>query len=499
MNPRDSVRRVREEEGQAIILVALAMSIFLVGAVGLAIDGAHLYAQRQMAQSAADAAAQAGIMSIFDNTYNQAGNPAAFSTGSTFTCGATDARTPCAYAILNGFNTANDTVTVSFPPASAAPGVNLATNYPVTLLQVNIQRQVSTTLMGLLGTSASTIQANAIAAIVQVLAPVPILVTHPTLTGSFSIGGTPLITICGGPSKSIQVDSNDPAAAQAHGNATVNLSHAGPPDPGNCTTGTGADFGVWGGPSAPPFIYNGGSTGKYLQPASPMQDPLAGVAPPPVPSVAPNPTPLGNGVSGCPASPRKPCMLYSPGLYPGGIDGKLQTVMFEPGIYYLQGGGIGCSALCDMYMATGFTDPVTGTGWTGNMLIYNTGSAANPTQSGSINLGANGNVALVGAPANSQYLGMLMFEDRNAAAQTHSLGGGGAMTLQGTIYLTNTRATMLANAAQYQALQLQGGSGSGTLIEGEIIVGTLSMGGNGAIQMNLNNNALDIQEVALVE
>lgn len=501
MNPKDSVRRVREEEGQAIILVALAMSIFLVGAVGLAIDGAHLYAQRQMAQSAADAAAQAGIMSIFDNTYNQAGNPAAFSTGSTFTCGATDARTPCAYAILNGFNTANDTVTVSFPPASAAPGVNLATNYPVTLLQVNIQRQVSTTLMGLLGTSASTIQANAIAAIVQVLAPVPILITHPTLSGSFSTNGGVLVQICGGPSKSVQVNSNNTTATINKGTSgTVNLSHAGPPDPGNCTTGTGADFGVWGGPSSPSFTYLGGSTGKYLQPASPMQDPLAGVAPPPVPSLAPNPTPLGNGVSGCPASPRKPCMLYSPGLYPNGIDGKLQTVVFEPGIYYIQSSnGVGCSALCDMYMATGFTDPVTGTGWTGNMLIYNTGPTSNPTLSGPINLGANGSVSLVGSPTNSQYLGILLFEDHNAAAQSHSLGGGGAMTLLGTVYLTNNRDTMLATPTQYQTLNLQGNPGSQTLIQGEVIVGVLNMGGNATIQMNLNNNALDIQEVALVE
>jgi uncharacterized membrane protein len=42
------------------------MSILLIGALGLAIDGGQMYAHRQMAQAAADAAAQAGIMSIFD-------------------------------------------------------------------------------------------------------------------------------------------------------------------------------------------------------------------------------------------------------------------------------------------------------------------------------------------------------------------------------------------------------------------------------------------------
>ncbi len=107
--------RYKSEEGQAVILVALAMSIFLIAAIGLAIDGSHIYAQRQMAQTAADAAAQAGIMSIFDGT--NSGGTAAFSTGSSFNCSTTDARTPCIYASKNGFGgSANDTVTVSFPP-----------------------------------------------------------------------------------------------------------------------------------------------------------------------------------------------------------------------------------------------------------------------------------------------------------------------------------------------------------------------------------------------
>lgn len=488
--------RCKGEEGQAVVIVALAMSIFLIGGVGLAVDGAHMYAQRQMAQAAADAAAQAGIMSIFDQTNTASGNPAAFNTGGSFVCGNPDPRTPCSYADMNGFGSTRDTVTVSFPSASAAPGVTLAPNYPINLIQVTVQRSVPTTLMRLLGPAASTIEATGIAAVVQVLAPVPILVTHPTYPYTFAIGGTPYITICGGPSKSIQVNSSSSYAARraagSGGAATVDLTHAGPPDPGNCTTGTGASLGVWGGPSTPFNRDLFGSTGKYIQPSSPMQDPLANVAPPPIPTTLGTQTPLGNGVSGCPAAPLKSCVLYSPGLYPNGINGKLSTVVLEPGIYYIQNGGVNCSSLCDMYMATGFTDTVTGTGWTGNILMYNTGN-------GAFNLSANANISLVGSPPNSQYSGILLFEDRNASAQGHTLGGGGAMTLQGTIYLTNSLPVMQGNPAQYQSLSLGGGSGSGTLIEGEIIVGTLSMGGRGAIQMNLNNNELEVQEVALVQ
>ena len=74
------------------------------------------------------------------------------------------------------------------------------------------------------------------------------------------------------------------------------------------------------------------------------------------------------------------------------------------------------------------------------------------------------------------------------------------MTLTGTIYLTNDRTTMLANAAQFQQLNLKGGSGSGTTVQGEIIVGALQLGGNGAITMNLSSNAIyTVNEVALVQ
>lgn len=499
--------RVKEDEGQAVIVVALAMSLFLFGAIGLGIDGAHMYASRQMAQSAADAAAQAGIMSIFDGTNTASSNPGAFSTDGAFTCGATDSRTPCAYANLNGFGGTGDTVTVDFPSDSIVPGVKFSGSDPTNLIRVTVQRTVKTTLMGMLGQTASTISATAMAGIVDVLAPVPIIVTHPTLAGSFSANGTPVVQICGGPSRSIQVNSGNSGAvayAGSGGNVSIDLSHAGPPDPGNCTSGTGADFGVWGGPGSSTYakVYSFGSTGHYQNPASPILDPLANVAPPPVPNFnAPNPTPLANGQEGCPASPVKACMLYYPGLYPTGLNAKGVTAVMSPGIYYIQNGGVICTALCSMYMATGVpadSGPnTTNTGWAGNVLFYNTGTS--PAGYGPISIGANGNVSLVGSPSNSTYLGMLFFEDRNAPALAHSLGGGGSLSLLGTIYLTNTLPIMNGNPSQYQSLSLQGNPGNSTYVQGEIIVGALNLGGNGSITMDLNSTAtLDVREVALV-
>jgi len=492
--------RLNDEDGQALVFVVLAMSFFLLGAVGLALDGSHLYAQRQMAQTAADAAAQAGIMSIFDGT-NGTGS-GGFSTSSTITCTTTDTRTPCKYASLNGFgSTASDTVTVSFPADTAAPGVTFSSD-AVHLMQVTVQRTVTTTLVHLVGPAATTVKATALAAIVSVASPVPILVTHPTLSNSFTLSGTPNVTICGGAGKSIQVNSSSATAVSLGGNSSVDLSKAGPLDSGTCTTGTGADFGVWGGPTAQP----GGITtgvGRYIAPASPVQDPLASVSPPSVPTIAGTMTALANGVSGCPASPNKSCVLYSPGLYTAGIDGKNSTPVFKPGIYYIQStAGMVCSANCDMYMATGFTDGSTGTntGWTGNMLVYNTGPSGNSTNAGTFDLGANGSIYLTGSPGSSSYKGILFFQDRSSVALSHSLGGGGAISLVGTIYMTNTLATMTATPSQYQSLSFSGHGGSSTTIQGEIIVGALSMGGSSGITMELNPGAsVLVRQIALVQ
>lgn len=509
MRTKHLMQRILNESGQTVVFVALAMGTFLLGAIGLAIDGAHIYAQFQMAQSAADAAAQGGIMSIFDGTNSRAGNPAAFtaSTGTAFTCGASDARTPCAFARLNGFNLANDVVTVSFPPDSTVPGVNFSGSDPTNLIQVTVQRRVDTTLMHMLGSAFSTVRASAMAAIVDVVAPTPILIAHPTLPDSFSTNGGPDVIICGGPQRSIQVNSGPgPAIATAlSSNTTIDLSKAGPADDGHCHTGTGTDFGSFGGPSRAGFNFLGGSTGHYLQPASPIDDPLKDV-PAPNPATLPQataPTTIGPGVNGCPVGELKQCYLFTPGIYPTGLTGKNEAVVFSPGIYYIQNGGVTCTANCDMYMATsGTPDTITNTGWTDNILIYNSGS-------GPINIGANGNVGmpgapLIGSPEASIYKSILFFEDHTSPANTgknaNSMGGGGALELQGTVYLTNSKATMLADATHYQQLHLQGNPGSATQIQGRIIVDALDMGGTAGIEMDLISTSDQlIREVALVK
>src|SRR5436309_1940640 len=106
------------EKGQALLLIVVVLGLVLMGGMGLAIDGAQIYSHRQLAQAAADAAAEAAVFSIFNKTYNP--------DGTAFTCSTAPANTACVYAARNGFG--SDTVDVSFPP-SPQNGVAGSTNY----------------------------------------------------------------------------------------------------------------------------------------------------------------------------------------------------------------------------------------------------------------------------------------------------------------------------------------------------------------------------------
>ncbi len=511
-------------------MVVVSLSVFLMGALGLAVDGSHLYVQRQLAQAAADAGAQAGIMSIFNGTNGSGSHSFGVGTGSpyTYTCTASDAATPCFYAeTLNGFNTASDTVSYTANPS----GVTLSTlspTYTVNVLQVTVRRSVPATLMTLLGWNTIPVSATGIAAIVYVDSPIPIIVTHPTLPGAFSLGGsgsTNKIKVCGGPPQSIQVNSSSGSAVSWTGNPVVDLSQAGPADPGDCSTGTGASFGVTGGPTSGSTIASLGSTGFYFDPSPIIQDPLSGVAAPVDPTTAGGPlnpawVPLAQGLNGCPATASVPCQLYFPGKYTSDIllsaaGGGKKYGVFAPGIYYMYGANFTAASNGNMYFATGLIDSVatttpnattaccgTGTGWgaAGNtpanagIMIYMTG-AGSPAATGAITVSSNSVVNLVGSPNSSSYKGILFFADRNAASKTHSLDGGGGLTLTGTIYTNSSR-----NDTVYQTLHFQGNAGSSTVLTGEIITSVLELQGTPGIVMNLNSLvSYKLNKVALIQ
>ena len=68
----DLVRRLRNDEGQVLVMVALMM-LGVVSVVGLVSDGGLVFAQRRDLQNAADAAAAAGAMQINEAVYRATG------------------------------------------------------------------------------------------------------------------------------------------------------------------------------------------------------------------------------------------------------------------------------------------------------------------------------------------------------------------------------------------------------------------------------------------
>jgi len=484
----------KSEQGSVIVLVAISL-VVVIGVAGLGLDASQLYVTKQQAQSAADAAAQAGAMDLFN------GGSAATATASVNS-----------YAVLNGFTAAQ--TSVSFPACSAQAWCNghvtLSGDSPA-LIEVTITKSVNTLFMSLFGVSASNVAATADAAIALAPEPIPIVVTHPTLNGAMSMTGNTTITICGGPARTLQVNSSSTTAASIGGGSTVDLHLAGPAA-GSCA-GTGGDFSVVGGPvsaTIPSWLTPVGVTEHYVQPASVIRDPLASVSPPTTTGLSAAPTPVvllpGDTSFGCPVAPVKPCQVYSPGIYTTGINVQNNLGIFQPGIYYLdntsgfQSGAHGYMQMCPVSACA--IDPTINSTQPG-MVVYN-------HTNGIFSVGANGDVNLVGSDLASAYKGILFFEDRSAPAHisgsnVHSLGGGGNLTLIGTIYITNcdSRDTTCSGTAMtstlYQNLKIAGNSGNTTLIQGEIIASALDLRGGGTISMTLSSTAsLTVRTVALV-
>jgi hypothetical protein len=137
------------------------------------------------------------------------------------------------------------------------------------------------------------------------------------------------------------------------------------------------------------------------------------------------------------------------------------------------------------------------------MLIYMTGPAVSGKDvTGTFTVNSNAgkqytNSTMIGAPNGSSYKGILLFVDRNAAANfNHSIDGGATLQLTGTLYLTSN----FNDSTVYQKLNLQGSGGGTTKLTGEIIASTLNLQGTPGIVMNLNSTVTyRLSKVALVQ
>jgi len=178
-------------------------------------------------------------------------------------------------------------------PAVASPYIKVTVTDPVDMWFTKL----------LSSTKTVNVTATASCGLQAINAPVPLVVLHRTAGPSFQVNGTASISILGGPQRSIQVDSSNNTAVSV---GTVDLHQAGP-------TNSGADFALFGGPTAQPTGVNVGTVGHWLPGANPFGDPFASVTAPAKPTTNGTARPVPFGINGCPDPAG--CVEFTPGDY----------------------------------------------------------------------------------------------------------------------------------------------------------------------------------------
>ncbi|HEV2494200.1 MAG TPA: pilus assembly protein TadG-related protein [Terriglobia bacterium] len=581
--------RQYSEDGQVSILVVLAVGLFLIIFVGFGVDMTNLFLHRQMSQNAADSACVAAAMDMEKQRVNGQCLTAAgtaypcgnFTVGTNFDCATTPGAAPCQYAALNGYSGASagipaagvesNSVQVTFLtgtpgiPGVATPDISLTGLYP--FVKVDVYDGVKVYFSSWLShSSTQVVHALAKCGLQASTQPIPILVLDPTDPKSFQVSGAATVTILGGPNRSIQVNS-DATAGQASGNAAYLGGSGGSTACGNaqvdlCHGGIdfgGSDFGVTGGPPPTPSTFATQSPFGWRAHVVPLQDPFITLPPPPDPgTTSGNGTPVPYGTNGCPDATIIPpggtvpgCIEYVPGYYKGGINVTNYTAIFDPGVYYIEGGALELHSNSLVRPSTAIGDSSQGTifyltctnpgsctsGNVANILVganaggnvadkfvtsrvhcpgdapFDGRAGVPPTVDGNVlmapctTLGTyvGGLMPNVGTPDTVGSLrGILFFGDRSAGAQ-ETMNGGGGLLLTGTMYFRDcpsllTTGTCRNPPADYQTVTtMTGGSGSNTRVYGQIVTDQLTMTGNSAITMDLNPWTRPILKVQLLQ
>jgi putative Tad-like protein involved in Flp pilus assembly len=414
-----------KQRGQAFLL-ATAGLVVLLGIGALAIDVGLLWSTRRQMQSAADAGAMAGAdaIAISASSTNVTSSAQAASAQNGFTDGSTTTR-----------SSKTVSVAVYNPPQSGT----FATNSNA--VEVKVSQVQPTYFMRVLNWSNVPVAADAIA--VTVSGGSCVYALDPTASGTVTVTGTGSLTSqCG-----VYDNSNNSSALTVSGGGTIDAPLVG----------------VVGGTT----VNGGGSTPPTTGIAA-FGDPLAWVPEPSVPSCSSYGT-VNIGAS----------QILNPGLYCGGL--KLNAganVMFNPGTYILNGGG-----LTVVGSAT-----VSGSGVT-FFLTGKNKSDSSPDSYGGANI-ASGATVNLSAPCSSGaggIEGMLFFQDREITTGVGStINGSSTSIFSGALYFPTTSLTYSGTSGSQYTL----------LVADQLkIAGTTSIGDNYSC---LSNGSL-IKNAALVQ
>jgi hypothetical protein len=393
-------RRRRQQSGQAIAMATLGL-VFLSGLMGLVVDIGYGYYLKQVAQAAADSAATSAAVAAVASG-GTCGPEVLCQTG--YTCPAnptsdTDFGVACLYAQKNGVS--GQTVTISSGTGTPTSVSGLSTDYWLT---TTVSLPLPLGFLTLMGATGGTVNATSTGAVISSGGGGGcVYVMDPSLSGAYNIVGTATVdSTCG-----IYVNSTASDAFTAKGSSSTTAPAV------NIVGGSR----ITGGANVSPTPTTG---------ASAAADPLASL-----------PAPTFSGCNYTNFSSSGGTTTFNPGVFCGGIRITGQaSLVFNPGTYILNGGGL---------TSTSANTSITGTG----VFFYNTSSGYS---FGPITLAGGTNITLT-APTSGTYQGILFFQDRNIkSSATNTITGGSSGTMSGSVYMPTANLEFKGNSTTRQTL-----------------------------------------------
>ena len=364
MGYRTRTPDLRDDRGQVLVLVSAALFTLLM-VVGMVIDVGIILEQKRQLQNAVDAAALAGARAVVDN-------PALAQAAAE------------QYLLLNGFDPADASLTISIDPNCSADEV-----------EVTVVAVIPTAFFTIAGIDSKTVTVRAVgeARPVSGSSDYAFVALSETACIAFEKSGNSDLVINGG--AIITNSACAPDALWAHGSGSIDALAAN-------------------------YYYEGEArvSGHVLLSPEPssvsdrIEDPLAGLT---VPSPATSPD--SGGTSDSPSLLRvTSASTLSPGVYWGGI-AITSDVVLTPGVYVMAGGGL----------TTAGGGSIQGDG----ILIYNTDNPGIEACDSMVLTGSN-NVALT-PMTSGEYAYVSLWQDKDCA-ETFRFSGGHSLAA-GVIYV----------------------------------------------------------------
>ena len=341
------------------------------------------------------------------------------------------------FAASNGFNNdgTGSVVTVNIPPLAGYFAAKAG--YAEVIVESRLPRGFSM----LWGSEPLTVRARAVALGKWASINSGIIVLDPSEKGALSAGGKGNLEVTGG--AGIIVNSSHPSALIANGGGSVSATQ----------------IDITGGYSTPG---KGRVEGQINLGAEPVPDPLAYLPPP-----SRNDLPIQSTKD---LKFTKGKSVLQPGVYKGGISITSKAVVtLQPGIYYLDGGGLS----------------VTG----GGSLIGQEVMIYNDSSSNSDKISVSGNPSAtisLTPPSTGIYQGISIFQDRLSTTPI-DVSGNGNFNIQGTFYAAKANLKITGNSD---------GNGIGS----QYITYQLQLGGNADLAIDWHEEqSARIREIFLVE